>query len=215
MELPIWLSSSNSLCTLGLCISKSTTNTFLPELANILARFKVVNVFPSPGWMEVIRNDLNALSELESLFIKKFMEVRIALSDSTNVSLDLILIFKILSKSFNNGRPPNTGILVKSLNSFTWDIFSKNNLIMIEIIIDKRKPTEIKITTFKLSLPPTIPTVLAFSITFVWGTIPDLAMDVFALFSSKNSYNFSFTSSFLFIEAKSLWERGIFLTKDS
>ena len=117
--------------------------------------------------MEVIRNDLNALSELESLFIKKFMEVRIALSDSTNVSLDLILIFKILSKSFNNGRPPNTGIIVKSLNSFTWDIFSKNNLIMIEIIIDKRKPTETKITTFKLSLPPTIPTVLAFSITFV------------------------------------------------
>ena len=51
-------------------MSKSTTNTFLPELANILARFNVVNVLPSPGCMEVIRNDLNALSNLNHYSLK-------------------------------------------------------------------------------------------------------------------------------------------------
>ena len=42
-------------------MSKSTINTFFPELAKILAILIEENVFPSPGWIEVIKNDLKFL----------------------------------------------------------------------------------------------------------------------------------------------------------
>ena len=55
----------------------------------------------------------------------------------------------------------------------------------------------INIIIFLLLFPPTFPTVLAFSIILVCGTIPDFAIEVEALFSNKKSYNFSLIFSFL------------------
>ena len=143
VELPLSFLRSNSLWTLGLCISKSTTNTFFPEDANILARFKVVKVFPSPGWIDVIKKDLN--EEFNSFFwvSKKFIEVLIDLSDSTKWSLDFISISNKLLFSFNWESPPKTGISVLSANSFTSTILSKNNFFIIEIKREIRTPTTI------------------------------------------------------------------------
>ena len=90
VELPILLSNFNTLWILGLCKSKSTTRTFFPELAKILAKLIDVKVLPSPGWIDVIKNDLNF--EFESSFNRKLAEVLNDLKDSTKLSFDLILI---------------------------------------------------------------------------------------------------------------------------
>ena len=101
-----------------MCISKSTISTFLPELAKILAILIVENVFPSPGCIEVIKNDLKKFVSFLDVN-KKFIDVLMALKDSTKLSFDLIFISMIRLKFFKKGIPPKTGTVVESANSFT------------------------------------------------------------------------------------------------